>query len=210
MRALWSDRPNCSHNVSQKVKRIRRLSEFLGGRLRAAENATHLKRQIPGTANSLWLWFRGCCISGCTFFFSSECTFITKEHMWEAASAHEMEGSACLVPGWKVMTTTTTQMLPHVWRSWWRMLPTAYLHSVCPEAFRNVDMCGVSSPCSMSYMPLPNTQEGALSSNHAPTHQSTRFRCYNNFMALLLQPSSDIPAPSLSLVLLRNLNAKSS
>ena len=28
MRALWSDRPNCSHNVSQKVKRIRRFSEF--------------------------------------------------------------------------------------------------------------------------------------------------------------------------------------
>ena len=27
MRALWSDRPNCSHNVSQKVKRIKRLSE---------------------------------------------------------------------------------------------------------------------------------------------------------------------------------------
>ena len=27
MRALWSDRSNCSHNVSQKVKRIRRLSE---------------------------------------------------------------------------------------------------------------------------------------------------------------------------------------
>ena len=27
MRALWSDRPNCSHNVSQKVKRIRCLSE---------------------------------------------------------------------------------------------------------------------------------------------------------------------------------------
>ena len=26
MRALWSDRPNCSHKVSQKVKRIRRLS----------------------------------------------------------------------------------------------------------------------------------------------------------------------------------------
>ena len=26
MRALWSDRPNCSHNVSQKVKRIRRFS----------------------------------------------------------------------------------------------------------------------------------------------------------------------------------------
>ena len=25
MRALWSDRPNCSHNVSQKVKRISRL-----------------------------------------------------------------------------------------------------------------------------------------------------------------------------------------
>ena len=29
MRALWSDRPNCSHNVSQKVKRIRCFSEFL-------------------------------------------------------------------------------------------------------------------------------------------------------------------------------------
>ena len=27
MRALWSDRQNCSHNVSHKVKRIRRLSE---------------------------------------------------------------------------------------------------------------------------------------------------------------------------------------
>ena len=27
MRALCSDRPNCSHNVSQKVKRIRRFSE---------------------------------------------------------------------------------------------------------------------------------------------------------------------------------------
>ena len=28
MRALWSDRPKCSHNVSQKVKRIRRLSDL--------------------------------------------------------------------------------------------------------------------------------------------------------------------------------------
>ena len=27
MRALWSDRKNCSHNVSQKVKSIKRLSE---------------------------------------------------------------------------------------------------------------------------------------------------------------------------------------
>ena len=27
MRALWSDRQNCSHNVSQKVKRIRRVSD---------------------------------------------------------------------------------------------------------------------------------------------------------------------------------------
>ena len=27
MRALWSDRPNCSHNVSQKVKRIRHFSD---------------------------------------------------------------------------------------------------------------------------------------------------------------------------------------
>ena len=31
MRALWSDRPNCSHNVSQKVKRIRRLSDSTSG-----------------------------------------------------------------------------------------------------------------------------------------------------------------------------------
>ena len=30
MRALWSDRPNCSHNVSQKVKRIRCFSEIDG------------------------------------------------------------------------------------------------------------------------------------------------------------------------------------
>ena len=28
MRALWSDRPNCSHSVSQKVKRIKRFSDF--------------------------------------------------------------------------------------------------------------------------------------------------------------------------------------
>ena len=28
MRALWSDRQNCSHNVAHKVKRIRRLSGF--------------------------------------------------------------------------------------------------------------------------------------------------------------------------------------
>ena len=27
MRALWSDRPNCSHNVFQKVERIKRFSE---------------------------------------------------------------------------------------------------------------------------------------------------------------------------------------
>ena len=27
MRALWSDRQNCSHNVSQKVKRIKRVSD---------------------------------------------------------------------------------------------------------------------------------------------------------------------------------------
>ena len=27
MRALWSERPNCSHNVSQKVKRIRCFSD---------------------------------------------------------------------------------------------------------------------------------------------------------------------------------------
>ena len=27
MRALWLDKPNCSHNVSQKVKRISRFSD---------------------------------------------------------------------------------------------------------------------------------------------------------------------------------------
>ena len=30
MRALWSDRPKCSHNVTQKVKRISCLSESWG------------------------------------------------------------------------------------------------------------------------------------------------------------------------------------
>ena len=29
MRALWSDRPNCSHKVSQEVKRIGRFSEIV-------------------------------------------------------------------------------------------------------------------------------------------------------------------------------------
>ena len=29
MRALWLDRPNCSHNVSQKAQRIRRFSDRL-------------------------------------------------------------------------------------------------------------------------------------------------------------------------------------
>ena len=28
MRALWSERPNCSQNVSQKVERIRRFSDM--------------------------------------------------------------------------------------------------------------------------------------------------------------------------------------
>ena len=28
MRALWSERQNCSHNMSQKVKRIRHVSEI--------------------------------------------------------------------------------------------------------------------------------------------------------------------------------------
>ena len=32
MRALWSDRPNCSHNVSQKVKRIRCFSDFFASK----------------------------------------------------------------------------------------------------------------------------------------------------------------------------------
>ena len=27
MRELWSERQNCSHDVSQKVKRVRRLSD---------------------------------------------------------------------------------------------------------------------------------------------------------------------------------------
>ena len=33
MRAIWSARQNCSHNVSQKVKRIRHLSEIFEQRL---------------------------------------------------------------------------------------------------------------------------------------------------------------------------------
>ena len=40
MRALWSDRQICSHNVSQKVKRIRRISEKRrGDSVRAAKPA---------------------------------------------------------------------------------------------------------------------------------------------------------------------------
>ena len=46
MRALWSDRPNCSHNVSQKVKRIRCLSENYDG------NSELLHRSIFSTAGS--------------------------------------------------------------------------------------------------------------------------------------------------------------
>ena len=41
MRALWSDRQNCSHNVSQKVKRIRRFSELRWSRGIAQYGATN-------------------------------------------------------------------------------------------------------------------------------------------------------------------------
>ena len=43
MRALWSDRPNCSHNVSQKVKRIRRLSETVPSNINTEFVPTELK-----------------------------------------------------------------------------------------------------------------------------------------------------------------------
>ena len=34
MRALWLDRHNCSHNVSQKVRRIKRISDRIESGLR--------------------------------------------------------------------------------------------------------------------------------------------------------------------------------
>ena len=47
MRALWSDRPNCSHNVSQKVKRIRRI--FL-----IVPKVEEGKSGCPGPTYALW------------------------------------------------------------------------------------------------------------------------------------------------------------
>ena len=44
MRAFWSDKQNCSHNVSQKVKRIRRPSDKRGKQEVTAEVKLRLKR----------------------------------------------------------------------------------------------------------------------------------------------------------------------
>ena len=59
MRALWSDRQNCSHNVSQKVKRIRRFSEknlgggrTYAGRKSASEKALSRKFLDPSNRAS--------------------------------------------------------------------------------------------------------------------------------------------------------------
>ena len=49
MRALWSDKPHCSHNLSQKVKRIRRFSEclpFARGPERHLGHAGKRKRKV--------------------------------------------------------------------------------------------------------------------------------------------------------------------
>ena len=43
MRALWSDRQNCSHNVSQKVKRIRSFSDFSRDPFAGLKNTFFLK-----------------------------------------------------------------------------------------------------------------------------------------------------------------------
>ena len=48
MRTLWSDRPNCSHNVSQKVKRIRRFSE------KCPPSLTLLKQTLPFVFACVW------------------------------------------------------------------------------------------------------------------------------------------------------------
>ena len=40
MRALWSNRQNCSHNVSQNLKRISRLSEHYKGHQHTDGNFT--------------------------------------------------------------------------------------------------------------------------------------------------------------------------
>ena len=46
MRALWSDRQNCSHNVSQKVKRISRFSEERQKKGEKGLNSAELIREV--------------------------------------------------------------------------------------------------------------------------------------------------------------------
>ena len=61
MRALWSDRPNCSHNVAQKVKRIKRFSdEILEPQENTPQNTGKIpKMRILGILGVFLRYFRG-------------------------------------------------------------------------------------------------------------------------------------------------------
>ena len=58
MRAIWSDRPNCSHNVSQKVKRIRRVSEkkarIFVGNIHWKNSLRNLRARLPKFVRPNW------------------------------------------------------------------------------------------------------------------------------------------------------------
>ena len=53
MRALWPDRQNCSHNVSQKAKRVKCFSEFcffagkFGGIFSDPQNKQRTEKDLP-------------------------------------------------------------------------------------------------------------------------------------------------------------------
>ena len=53
MRALWSDRHNCSHNVSQKVKRIRSSSD---NSCKMATISRHLSPPISRWGKNGFIW----------------------------------------------------------------------------------------------------------------------------------------------------------
>ena len=67
MRALWSDRHNCSHNVSQKAKRIRRFSDFsfrYNNRGSVRLSGCHLSKRNRGINSEK----DDCCICICLCF----------------------------------------------------------------------------------------------------------------------------------------------
>ena len=71
MRALWSDRPNCSHNVFQKVKRTKRFSDIWPPRLHAEDHTppedVRTQKLESVLRQSCWLCSCFCCfvLFGC-------------------------------------------------------------------------------------------------------------------------------------------------